>query len=96
LYEFSLHFTPASRIFCYSNIFTGATGWENSGGGAASSWNDNEGGIATNDNNFGEIGRDNFNDSYGGDARGEGGASSGSCRRCGQGQLSSYIIGAWV
>ena len=67
------------------NIFTGATGWENSSGGAASSWNDNAGGVATNDNNFGETGKDNFNDSYGDDARGVGGASSSSCRRCGQG-----------
>lgn len=77
-----------------ANIFTGATGWENSGGGTASSWNDNAGGVATNANNFGETDRDNFNDSYGGDACGEGGASGGSCRRCGQGKLSSYIIGA--
>jgi hypothetical protein len=70
-----------------SNIFTGGTDWENSGGGGASSQNDNAGGVATNDNNFGETGRDNFNDSYGGDARGEDGASGGSCRRCGQGKL---------
>jgi hypothetical protein len=79
-----------------SNIFIGATGWENSDGGGASSWNDNAGGVATNDNNFGETGRDNFNDNYGGDAHGGGGAGGGSCRRCGQGKLSSYIIGALV
>ena len=79
-----------------SNIFIGATGWENSGGGGASSWNDNAGGVATDDDNFGETGRDNFNDSNGGDAHSGVGAAGGSCRRCGQGKLSSYIIGAWV
>jgi len=82
-----------------SNIFIGATGWENSDGGGASSWSDNAGDVATNDNNFGETGRDNFNDSNGGDAHsgaGAAGAAGGSCRRCGQGKLSSYIIGAWV
>jgi len=78
------------------NTFIGATGWENSDGGGASSWSGNAGGVATNDNNFGETGRDNFNDSYGGDAHGGGGDGGGSCRRCGQGKLSSSIIGAWT
>ena len=75
----------SATILVTPNIFTGATGWENSSGGAASSWNDNASGLATNNNNSDETGKDNFNDSYGDDARGVGGASSSSCRRCGQG-----------
>jgi hypothetical protein len=70
------------------NTFAGATGWENSGGGGASSWDDNAGGVAANDNNF--------NDGYSDNIHGEGDAGGGSCRRCGQGKLSSYIIGAWA
>ena len=69
---------------------TVASGWD-SEGGLASGWNGYEGSAAANVNNLEEGHEDTFNDGFGGDARGEYGASGGTCRRCGQGKSSPYL-----
>ena len=73
---------------------TAASGW-NGEGGLASGWDGYEGSAGANGNNL-EGHEDIVNDSFGGDARGEDGASGGACRRCGQGKLSPSLIRASV
>ena len=90
--SFSLHIAFRAYITTISgswlNFHIGATGWDNSGGGAASGWNDSVVETATDDNNFGEAGGDNYNGGSGNNAGGEGGAGDSTCRRCGQGESS--------